>query len=922
MTQRPDAVADADGWLAGAPIERSGVLFVVGLGGGQLLTALDRRGWKGRVVALEPAETRTGVAAPGVTVLRGPAYDGLDRVVLDVDPDVEQPVIVGDPALMRRRRDEVVRATRLVMKAWFGARANQEARRRFAGPYLLNTLRNLAAIAAGRDAGVLAGAFAGVPAIVVAAGPSLDAALPDIAAARDRALILAVDTAARPLLGAGIAPDLIVALDPSEANATHLDDLPPCPATPLVAEGSLDPTALAGFRGRTLFFRVADHHPWPWLRQIGLDRQPLRAWGSVLTTAFDLALTMGADPIVFVGADLAFTAGRPYARGTTFEEEWRRALAWGQSLTSSWAERVAAWPETLESGVDGGSVRTAPHLQAFRDWIAAEAARAIGRRVVNATGAGILMGEALHQQSIAATLAACAPLGADVRVRLVQLTRRVAGPDGGVVPVPSVDLVQTWATWGGVTGEAIRAALDARPTALAPPSLAPAPPTDDAPAPADPDTAYLAELSTTASVRRLTLSRPDQDLLGDLRRLTADLTGNDAVVVVDDLDLGMGLQVRGAVDALLCERPDLWLEYRRFVDHRSRLTVLRGDAARHAPSPSEADADKWDAAHRDVAARLAPHIVRELCPTSVVDVGCGAGYWLDALRALGVADVHGVSARTTPLDAWSPPPRRFDVCLCLEVVSRLPLPAQEAVIAACVQTSDVVLFSSRLPGQPGGSPHDRPLPYWAAAFWRHGYVLDDRLRQAIERHTPFPVTVYDVLLVFRRRLVPAPAGETPSEAQRLLGEVSLASAARLHDLYTQKLWWAAAAMERETAAAPTEERPRTELVLWTVPPGRLAAAPDGARVVRLRTEAARWYVTHHGAALRVYEDDRPLTASPYASFSSASGGAWARWRDEILIRASDGSDPRQNGRRYGLAVPTHVAWAERQPLADILANGL
>ncbi len=920
MSAGGQAAVDPARWLDGAALDRSAVLFVIGLGDGRLLPVLAQRGWRGKVVALEPSGTSRLAPSADLTILCGPDYAGLDDVVRTIEPDCDQPVVVGDPAVMRANRDEAVRASRLVVRAWFGARANQEARRKFAGPYLLNTLRNLPAIAAEGDAGVLAGAFAGVPVIVVAAGPSLDVVLPEIAAARDRALILAVDTAARPLLGAGIPPDLIVALDPSEVNATHLADLPPCPDTLLVAEGSVDPVALAGFDGRTLIFRVADHHPWPWLRHLGLDRQLLRAWGSVLTTAFDLALVTGADPIIFVGADLAFTDGRPYARGTTFEEEWRRALAWGQSLTASWAERVAAWPETLDQSVTGGRVRTAPHLQAFRDWVATEAARSVGRRIVNATGAGILVGQALQQQSIAATLAASAPLGPGVRSRLVRLAPRASRFDASAVPAPAAELVQAWERWGGVTGEAVRGALDPRSTAVAPPSREPTPPRDEAPARADADAAYLAELSTTACLQRLTLSRPDQDLLGDLRRLTAELTGNDAVVVVDELDLGMGLQVRGAVDTLLCERPDLWIEYRRFVDRDSRLTVLRGDAARHSPPPSTADADKWDAAHREVAARLVPHIVRELRPASVIDIGCGAGHWLDAMRASGVTDVHGVSARTTPLETWSPPARRFDVCLCLEVVSRIPLAAQDALIAACVQTSDVVVFSSRLPGQPGGSPHDRPLPYWAAAFWRHGYVLDDGLRQAIERHTPVPATVYDVLLVFRRRCAPAGADAPPSEERRLLGDLALAAATRVHDLYTQKIWWAVAALERAVPASTSAEWPQAPLVRWRVPTARLAQGVAGTRVVRLRTDVARWYVTHPAAKLQVVEDGRPLVA--VSALADVTPGTWARWRDEIHLSASDGSDVRSNGRAYELWLPAHVAWAETQPLHAVLDNGL
>lgn len=904
-----EVVDDADRWLEGAAIDRSSVLFVIGLGEGHVLAALERRGWRGTVVALEPDGASPRAPLAGVTILSGPDYDGLDEVVRSLEPDVDSPVVVGDPALMRARRDEVVRATRLIVRAWFGARANQEARRTHAGPYLLNSLRNLQAITTEGDAASLVGAFAGLPAVLVAAGPSLDANLPEIVAHRDRVVVVAVDTALRPLLHAGVTPDLVVALDPSDANAGHLTDLPACPSTWLVAEGSLDPEALKHFAGRIFFFRVADHHPWPWLGGIGVDRQQLRAWGSVLTTAFDLALQMGCDPVVFTGADLAFTDGRPYARGTTFEEEWRRAAAWGDAIETSWAQRLAAWPETLEGGVGGSRVRTAPHLVAFRDWIVSAAGRARGRTVVNATGAGTLVGGPIRQARLADALA-----GQRLSLSVSQTLRHLYAPRRQPVPAPADDVRRHWQTSVGVTAEAIAAAV-------APVRPADVPGRPDQPPPAavtaDADAEFLSELTRTTSVRLLTLRSPEQDLLGELRLLTEAL-GPDEAVVIDDLPgIAMGAQVRHAVDTLLCERPDLWLEYRRFVDAASRLTIIRGGALRHTPPCHEADAAKWDPAHQAIAASLVPIVARHLRPRSVIDVGCGAGYWLHGFAAEGVTDVAGISARTTPLGDLPDHGRRFDVCLCLEVAQRLSPGDADRLIAACTRLSDLVVFSSRRPGVPGSSPHERPLPYWAAAFWRHGYVIDDSLRATLEHRVHFPRSVFDGLVLFRRRCTAAQANDD-SEAGRTLGAVVLEAAARVHDLHTQKVWWAVAAIGADARARHGRECPRPDLVPWTIPAARLFTASGGGRVLRFRTGAARWYLSHPSAVLHLHEDGRLLPEVPLAALADAVGGGWARWRDEVQLRSSDGSDPRTNRRRYSVLVPSHVAWAESQPLDDVL----
>ena len=207
---------------------------------------------------------------------------------------------------------------------------------------------------------------------------------------------MAVDTASGALFNAGIAPHLIVAVDPAEQNARHLTDLPPSRDTWLVTEASVDSLAVQCFAGRTFLFSVSDHQPWPWLRSLGRDVVRLRAWGSVLTTTFDLTLRMGCDPIAFVGADLAFTGNRPYARGVTYEHNWRRVAQLGVPMEQQWAEGVELSTRVMSPDVNGHEVRTAPHLVAFRDWLVEQMRRESGRRFINATGAGILHGATVN----------------------------------------------------------------------------------------------------------------------------------------------------------------------------------------------------------------------------------------------------------------------------------------------------------------------------------------------------------------------------------------------------------------------------------------------------------------------------------------------------------------------------------------------
>ncbi len=401
-----DPAAASDRTAARLAATHAPVIVVVGLGLGYLLDALERRGSTAKVLAIEPipAVTRAMLGRRDfanwlktgrLTILVGPDYAGASDAWSLVSRGTAPPTIMS-PVLEREFGEEAARATALARQIVAGARANEGARRLFAGRYLLNTLRNVPVIASEGDAAALFGAFPRVPAVVVGAGPSLDRNLKDIAKLEGRILIIAVDAAVRPLLAAGIRPHMVVAVDPSELNGRHLMDLTEHRGMWLVAEASTAPAVFTQFAGRTFTFKVSQHDPWTWLDGCGAGRGMLRAWGSVLTTAFDLACHAGCDPIVFAGADLAYTDGLEYCRNTVYEERWKDLPtndARAGALEASLRER----PHQTELDVRGGSVLTTPHFVQFRDWIASRANEAADRRIVNATGGGILHGGRIAQ---------------------------------------------------------------------------------------------------------------------------------------------------------------------------------------------------------------------------------------------------------------------------------------------------------------------------------------------------------------------------------------------------------------------------------------------------------------------------------------------------------------------------------------------
>jgi SAM-dependent methyltransferase len=132
---------------------------------------------------------------------------------------------------------------------------------------------------------------------------------------------------------------------------------------------------------------------------------------------------------------------------------------------------------------------------------------------------------------------------------------------------------------------------------------------------------------------------------------------------------------------------------------------------------------------------IVPKFIELVEPRSVVDVGCGKGWFLAEFGELGVTDLLGVDGGPAddlviPADQYQQvdlterfaPARRFDLAVCLEVAEHLPESAAEGFIEQLCLLAPVVLFSAAIPMQGGeGHLNERWPDYWQALFARHGY---------------------------------------------------------------------------------------------------------------------------------------------------------------------------------------------------------
>lgn len=165
-------------------------------------------------------------------------------------------------------------------------------------------------------ASVFYGKLRNVPAVVVAAGPSLGTNIELLKELKGKAVVMALDTSFRSCFKRGITPTFVNAHDANEAGHRFFLNQP-CPETYGLFVNYVHPKIIESYQGPKAFYYVDDSSlPVYGTMALACDEEgrpdgsfrksKVTGGSSVAHTAMYLALLMGCNPVTFVGLDLSY----------------------------------------------------------------------------------------------------------------------------------------------------------------------------------------------------------------------------------------------------------------------------------------------------------------------------------------------------------------------------------------------------------------------------------------------------------------------------------------------------------------------------------------------------------------------------------------------------------------------------------------
>lgn len=231
--------------------------------------------------------------------------------------------------------------------------------------------------------------YKNIPAIIVSAGPSLEKNIRKLKEIKNKALIIAVDTAIKPLFSHNISPHFIITIDPQKKNSKYFRNVN-FKESVLIAESSVDKEAIDSFNGVIYFINSIFPLAKYFMEELG-DRGDITTGGSVSTAAYDFAIRIGANPIIMVGLDLSFPNYQTHIKGSYHEENFFTEIYKLDSYDSRIYKVLIAGNLREEKNIYNEKVWTDSRFDMYKNWYEEQCEKNNKIKFYNATEGGIII---------------------------------------------------------------------------------------------------------------------------------------------------------------------------------------------------------------------------------------------------------------------------------------------------------------------------------------------------------------------------------------------------------------------------------------------------------------------------------------------------------------------------------------------------
>ena len=249
---------------------------------------------------------------------------------------------------------------------------------------LTNLLSNSREILASPGIGCLRDQYKGFPAFIIANGPSLDKNINELHRIQGRGLIISTESTIVPLLRNGIKPDILTIIERTKYTYLyHFENVDYPEDMALLCLGLVDKHVFPAFPGQKIpIFRNAEAIN-QWVNQYIGDGSAMDAGANVSHLAFELAVLLGADPIIFVGQD--------YAYGTDGVATHSRNAVYNEDKGKKSKEYIQSMPVIEVEGNDGTMIPSNQLWIDFRRGLEQKIASHPDKTMINATEGGALI---------------------------------------------------------------------------------------------------------------------------------------------------------------------------------------------------------------------------------------------------------------------------------------------------------------------------------------------------------------------------------------------------------------------------------------------------------------------------------------------------------------------------------------------------